>query len=55
MISIILHMIRLNTQVLIQKGVIAKVGEYLSIFLTLLTSKLNLTYLLIVKILNQLP
>ena len=32
MISVILYMICLNTKVIIKKGVIAKVGQYLSIF-----------------------
>ena len=53
MIYVILYMICLNTKIIIKKGVIAKAGQYLSIFITLLISKLNLT--LIVNMPNQLP
>ena len=43
------------TQVAIKKGVIAKVGECLSTFIILSTSKLELTFVLTAETLNHLP
>ena len=52
---IILYMICQIIQVAIKKGVIARLGECLSTFIILSTSKLYLTFLLTVEILNHLP
>ena len=51
---IILHMVYQTIQVAIKKGVIAKVGEFLSTFIILPTSELDLTFLLTTEILNYL-
>ena len=52
---IILYMICQVIQVAIKKGVIARLGESLSTFIILSTSKLYLNFLLTSEILNHLP